>query len=132
MFRRRQTKQAIVADPAVVGAAPVAAVAELGAGEKLDAQAVAARQDERPVRGAQQGDLDAFNVLVMRHERAVFNVCLRLLRDVSTAEDATQDAFVKAWTAIDSFRGGQVRSWLLRIATNRSYDILRARGRRPA
>ncbi|MDP9364980.1 MAG: sigma-70 family RNA polymerase sigma factor [Chloroflexota bacterium] len=100
----------------------------------------AARADERLVRAAQAGDLDAFNLLVLRHERAVFNVCLRLLRDVPAAEDAAQDAFLKAWTAIGSFRVGEVgdgegrgvRPWLLRIAVNRSFDLLRARRRRPA
>jgi RNA polymerase sigma-70 factor (ECF subfamily) len=55
-----------------------------------------------------------------------------MLRDAALAEDATQDSFIKAWTAINSFRGGMVRPWLLRIATNRCYDILRAQGRRPA
>ena len=81
---------------------------------------------------AQQGDLDAFNAIVERHQRAVYSTCLRMLRDQHLAEDATQDAFVRAWNAIDSFRGGIVRPWLLRIATNRTYDILRSRARRPA
>jgi RNA polymerase sigma-70 factor (ECF subfamily) len=91
-----------------------------------------ARIDERLIRNAQSGDLPSFNTLVTRHERIVYNVCLRMLRDTALAEDVTQDTFVKAWTAIDSFRGGLVRPWLLRIATNRCYDVLRARGRRPA
>ena len=87
--------------------------------------------DARLVRAAQQGEIASFNALVRRHERAVFNVCLRLLRDVQAAEDVTQDTFVKGWTAIESFRGDAVRPWLLRIATNRCYDVLRARARRP-
>jgi RNA polymerase sigma-70 factor (ECF subfamily) len=62
----------------------------------------------------------------------VFSVCLRLLSDASLAEDAAQDTFIRAWSAIDSFRGGVVRPWLLKIATNRAYDLLRARSRRPA
>ena len=133
MFRRRQSNQATLREPAAAVTPAIAPAEVEGAADApRDAQDEAARQDERLLRVAQRGDLDAFNVLVMRHERAVFNVCLRLLRDVPTAEDAAQDAFVKAWTAVDSFRGGQVRSWLLRIATNRCYDILRARGRRPA
>lgn len=90
------------------------------------------QEDERLVREAQKGNLDAFNQLVVRHERVVYSVCLRLLRDSVQAEDATQDAFIRAWDAIKSFRGGQVRPWLLRIATNRTYDILRAKQRRPA
>lgn len=95
--------------------------------------AVAAEtDDEQLVLQAQSGDLDAFNHLVTRHERSVYAVCYRLLRDAAEAQDATQDAFIRAWNAIDSFRGGLVRPWLLRIATNRTYDILRSRQRRPA
>jgi len=97
-----------------------------------DPAATANREDEQLVIRAQAGDLDAFNELVARHERVVYSVCLRLLRDPAQAEDATQDAFIRAWSGIDSFRGGLVRPWLLRIATNRSYDLLRARARRPA
>jgi len=88
--------------------------------------------DEELVQVAQGGNLSAFNELVTRHERAVFNVCYRLLSDASLAEDATQDTFIRAWGAIDTFRGGVVRPWLLRIATNRAYDLLRAKSRRPA
>lgn len=89
-------------------------------------------EDQRLVQLAQQGDLSAFNDIVERHQRAVYATCLRMLRDPQLAEDATQDAFVRAWSAIDSFRGGIVRPWLLRIATNRTYDVLRSRARRPA
>jgi RNA polymerase sigma-70 factor (ECF subfamily) len=91
-----------------------------------------ARVDERLIRNAQRGDLPSFNSIVNRHQQSVYSLCLRMLRDSALAEDATQDTFIKAWTAIGSFRGGLVRPWLLRIATNRCYDILRAQGRRPA
>jgi RNA polymerase sigma-70 factor (ECF subfamily) len=91
-----------------------------------------ARHDERLLLAAQRGDLASFNAVVVRHERAVYNLCLRMLRDVAAAEDAAQETFLKAWTAIGTFKGGLVRPWLLRIATNRCYDVLRARGRRPA
>lgn len=89
-------------------------------------------EDQRLVQLAQTGDMAAFNMIVERHQRAVYSTCLRMLRDPHLAEDATQDAFVRAWNAIESFRGGIVRPWLLRIATNRTYDILRSRARRPA
>ena len=89
-------------------------------------------EDERLIKSAQGGNLAAFNDLVERHQRAVFNVCLRLLRDAGHAEDAAQDTFIRAWSALESFRGGLVRPWLLRIATNRAYDMLRSRARRPA
>lgn len=92
----------------------------------------ATRDDEVLIRASQAGDLEAFNLLVQRHERPVFNVALRLLRDVGLAEDATQDTFIRAWQNIGSFQTGSVRSWLYKIATNRSYDMLRASSRRPA
>jgi RNA polymerase sigma-70 factor (ECF subfamily) len=90
------------------------------------------QEDQRLILLAQQGDMNAFNAIVERHQRAVYSTCLRMLRDPHLAEDATQDAFVRAWNAIDSFRGGIVRPWLLRIATNRTYDMLRSKARRPA
>jgi len=118
MFRRKQTSESHIP---TAGDSPT-----LGT---LDPEA---RLDEQLVRNAQKGDLPSFNTLVTRHERAVYNVCLRLLRVGALAEDAAQDTFIKAWTSIGTFRDGLVRPWLLRIATNRCYDILRARNRRPA
>jgi RNA polymerase sigma-70 factor (ECF subfamily) len=88
--------------------------------------------DDRLIAAAQQGDLPSFNALVVRHERAVYNLCYRMMQDGAAAEDATQDTFIKAWSAVGSFRGGLVRPWLLKIATNRCYDLLRAQSRRPA
>lgn len=118
MFRRSQRENA-----------PATAVTSDLASSELDAEA---RLDEQLIRNAQRGDLPSFNAIVARHQRAIYNLCLRMLRDGALAEDATQDTFIKAWTAISSFRGGLVRPWLLRIATNRCYDLLRAMGRRPA
>lgn len=121
MFRSRRRAETIEPSPAE-------SPPSQGEGE-LDPEA---QHDERLIRAAQRGDLPSFNALIGRHERAVYNVCLRMLRDVSAAEDATQETFIKAWTAIRTFHGGLVRPWLLKIATNRCYDILRARARRPA
>lgn len=117
--------------PATLAAAPDRSP-DGDAGPIPDPQPAATRDDEHLLRASQEGDLDAFNLLVLRHQGAVFNVCLRLLRDVAAAEDATQDAFVRAWTGAHSFRGGSVRAWLFKIATNRAYDLLRVRARRPA
>ena len=80
---------------------------------------------------ARAGDLPSFNALVERHERVVFSVCYRLLGEASSAEDATQDTFVRAWQSSGGWNGGLVRPWLLKIATNRCYDLLRSRARRP-
>ncbi len=90
-----------------------------------------ADQDERLIFAAARGDLDSFNKLVLRHERSVLNLCWRMLGTLPEAEDASQDAFIKAWTNAKTFKGGAVRPWLLRIATNTCYDILRAKGRKP-
>lgn len=84
------------------------------------------------VEEARRGDLEAFNVLVERHQRSVYAIAVRLLRDPHLAEDVTQDTFVRAYRALDTFEGEQFRAWLLRIATNRSYDVLRYHRRRPA
>src|SRR5688500_11045342 len=65
------------------GAAPTESAAPYR--EPVDPEALL---DERLIRAAQKGELASFNALVFRHERTVFNVCLRLLRDVGLAEDA--------------------------------------------
>lgn len=81
---------------------------------------------------ARDGDLDAFNALVDLHQRAVYNLCLRMLGNPQAAEDATQEAFVSAYRALRSFRGTQFRPWLMRIAANACTDEMRRRGRRPS
>lgn len=88
-------------------------------------------QDERLIFAAARGDLDAFNKLVAHHERTVLNLCWHMLGSLPEAEDASQDTFIKAWTNAKSFKGGAVRPWLLRIATNTCYDVLRSKGRKP-
>jgi len=82
--------------------------------------------DETLVRAARAGNLEAYNRLVRQYERQAYAVALRLLRRPEQAEDATQDAFLQAYRALDSFRGGSFRAWLVRIVTNRCYDFLRA------
>lgn len=83
------------------------------------------------VQRARGGDLDAFNALVERHQRGLYNLCLRMLGSAAAAEDATQDAFIAAFRRLESFRGGSFRSWLYRIAANLCYDELRRRKARP-
>ncbi len=66
-----------------------------------------------------QGDETAFEQLVLRHQRYVFNVAYRVLRDVSEAEDITQEAFVRAWRALPGFRGhAKFTTWIYRIVYN--------------
>lgn len=88
--------------------------------------------DEKSIRAALRGDLNAFNELVDRYQSAVYAVCYRILRDAHLAEDASQETFVRAYNALSQFDGTAFRPWLLRIATNRCYDLLRYQRRRPA
>jgi RNA polymerase sigma-70 factor (ECF subfamily) len=83
--------------------------------------------DEELVLLARQGDPDAFDQLVARHQAAVFRAALAALRVREDAEEVTQDAFIRAWRALGRFRGdSSFRTWVLRIAWNRA--ISRRRG----
>ena len=81
---------------------------------------------------AASGDRTAFAQLMEHYQSACYGLAWRLLRDPDQAADATQDAFIHAYRAIGSYRGGIFRSWLLRITANASYDILRRAQRRPS
>lgn len=87
--------------------------------------------EERMIELAQQGDLTAFNRLVLAYQGPVYNVALRVLGDPAGAEDAAQEAFISAYQAIGKFRGGSFKAWLMRIVTNACYDELRRQKRRP-
>jgi len=83
------------------------------------------------ISSAQQGDLDAFNRLVIAYQDLAFNLALRMLNDESNAEDATQIAFISAYRHIKQFRGGSFKAWVLRMVTNSCYDELRRKTRHP-
>jgi RNA polymerase sigma-70 factor (ECF subfamily) len=87
--------------------------------------------DTRPSR-ARQGDLDAFNALVLDYQTLVYNLCYRFLGQAQAAEDTTQETFLNAWRSISGFRGESFRPWFLRIAANLCRDELRRKARRPA
>ena len=77
------------------------------------------------IRRAQKGDHDAFEALVQEHQRYVYNLALRVVKDENEALDLAQESFVRAWTALPNFRGGsQFRTWLFRIVTNLCYNRL--------
>lgn len=80
---------------------------------------------------SQRGDLASFNQLVEVYQAQVYNLALRMLSGIAEAQDVTQETFIAAFHAIKSFRGGDLRVWLLRIAANRCRDELRKRRRRP-
>ena len=86
--------------------------------------------DERLVSLSKDGDITAFNRLVERYQGPVFSLCLRLLGNRESAEDAAQETFLSAFRAISRFSGTNFRAWLLRIAANQSKDEWRRRKRK--
>ena len=71
--------------------------------------------EERLIEQAQRGDVSAYNRLVLHYQDIVYNVALRIMKDPASADDATQEAFISAYKALKRFRGGNFKSWLLRI-----------------
>jgi RNA polymerase sigma-70 factor (ECF subfamily) len=92
--------------------------------------ATGAPADERQlIERSQQGDLEAFNVLVTVYQDRVYNLCARMLGSREAAEDATQETFVSAFRNVGRIRGEGMRAWLLRIASNTCIDEIRRRQR---
>jgi RNA polymerase sigma-70 factor (ECF subfamily) len=83
------------------------------------------------VAAAVEGDEVAFTTLVERHRHELLVHCYRMMGTHAEAEDAVQEAFLRAWRRLDTFAGvSTVRAWLYRIATNVCLDALRDRTRR--
>lgn len=75
--------------------------------------------EQHLIQRAQKGDHEAFARLVGEHQRYVYNLALRVLKDEDEALDLAQETFVRAWMALPNFRGAsQFRTWLYRIVTN--------------
>jgi len=79
------------------------------------------------IRRSQQGDVVSFNELVVRYQKQVYNLALRMLSDIPTAEDVAQEALTSAWRGIRGLKGTNFRAWLLSITANACRDQLRKR-----
>jgi RNA polymerase sigma-70 factor (ECF subfamily) len=80
---------------------------------------------------AQRGSLDAYEEIVQRYQQIAFRTAYLITRSAADAEDATQEAFVKAYRALSRFRAGaEPRPWILRIVANEARNRVRAAGRR--
>ena len=87
--------------------------------------------DAELVRRVQAGDKRAFDLLVQKYQHKVINLVGRFVSDQAECQDIAQDAFVKAYRAIDSFRGdSQFYTWLYRITANTAKNYLAARARK--
>ena len=89
-------------------------------------------QEAAIVRKVLGGDDNAFETLVLEYEKNVYNIALRMTGNSEDAADMTQEAFIKAYNSLQSFRGDSKFSvWLYRIVSNVCLDFLRSKNRRP-
>jgi RNA polymerase sigma factor (sigma-70 family) len=88
---------------------------------------IAAEEVELVAR-AQQGQRDALEILIIRHQRWIYNIVLRMIYHPQDAEDVTQEILIKLVTKLSTFDGrSSVRTWLYRIAVNHVLNMKRAR-----
>ena len=91
-----------------------------------------AAEDPALVAAARSGDIEAFETLVRRHTRVVYAHALRFFGDPSTAEDVTQEVFVKVYRSLDGFdERSRFTTWLFRVTRNTCLDEVRSGRRRP-
>ena len=84
----------------------------------------ASETDQQLVQRTQRGDLRAFDLLVLKYQGRIAALVSRYVSDPSEVEDVTQEAFIKAYRAIDKFRGDSAfYTWLYRIAANAAFPI---------
>ncbi len=87
--------------------------------------------DQQLVERAQRGDKHAFELLVLKYQRRLGRLISRFVRDSAEVEDVTQEAFIKAYRALPSFRGDSAfYTWLYRIGINTAKNYLVSLGRR--
>lgn len=87
--------------------------------------------DQQLVERAQRGDKQAFGLLVSKYQRKLARLLSRLIRDPAEVEDVAQEAFIKAYRALPSFRGESAfYTWLYRIGINTAKNYLVSQGRR--
>lgn len=88
--------------------------------------------DQPLVAAARRGDTNAFDLLVIRYQHRVMALLRRFTGDLATAEDLTQETFLRAWRGLSSFRGSSgFYTWLYRIAINAARNHHAAMQRRP-
>jgi RNA polymerase sigma-70 factor (ECF subfamily) len=102
----------------------------LAASNLKEARVREAEEDRVFIARAQAGDAAAFRQLVERHQRRAFAVALSLVRDENDARELVQDAFLRVHKSLPTFQGGSsFFTWLYRIITNLSIDLIRKPGR---
>lgn len=87
-------------------------------------------QDELLIRRAQRGDADAFEQLLLEHQKNVYNLCYRMAGNPDDAMNLSQETFLRAWRCLDQYQFASAFStWLYRLCSNICIDFLRRRRR---
>lgn len=87
-------------------------------------------QDELLIRRAQRGDADAFEQLLLEHQKNVYNLCYRMAGNPDDAMDLSQETFLRAWRCLDQYQFASAFStWRYRLCSNICIDFLRRRRR---
>ena len=87
-------------------------------------------QDELLIRRAQRGDADAFEQLLLEHQKNVYNLCYRMAGNPDDAMDLSQETFLRAWRCLDQYQFASAFStWLYWLCSNICIDFLRRRRR---
>ena len=87
-------------------------------------------QDELLIRRAQRGDADAFEQLLLEHQKNVYNLCYRMAGNPDDGLDLSQETFLRAWRCLDQYQFASAFStWLYRLCSNICIDFLRRRRR---
>jgi RNA polymerase sigma-70 factor (ECF subfamily) len=121
----------------VPGAGGATAADAVNSGARLpsnakEVRAREAEEDRALIAKAQAGDTAAFRSLVERHQRRAFAIAYSLVRDEHDARELVQDAFLRVFKGLGTFKGGSsFFTWLYRIVTNLSIDLMRKPGRSP-
>ncbi len=90
-------------------------------------------REEALVKRAKQGELRAFEELILQHEKIVYNLALRMMKQSEDAKDISQEVFLKAYRNIRNFdERSRFSTWLYRITTNTCIDELRKRQKKPS
>lgn len=103
-------------------------MAEASAASPAPAESTPQPDDLTLVQRAQGGDADAYDELVRRYQRQIYGVTYHMTSNHDDANDLTQEAFVKAWQALKTFKGdSSFFTWIYRIAVNRTLNHLKSR-----
>lgn len=103
------------------------------AGNPMQYAEVESGDEEHLIALAQEGDRDAFQELVRRHQHGVFTLATRLVNDPELAADVAQDAFIRAWRGLPEFRGDAAfKTWIHRITVNAAWTLKKRLGRHTA